>query len=69
MHFKAFNVPFREKGLHEALREPGRRGKKVDLSHHSASHHSPSRKVGEPGILPQEKAQGKLFSFKAAIWK
>lgn len=63
-------MPFREKGLHEALnRELGRKRKKVDLSHHSASHHSPSRKVGEPGILPPEKAQGKLFSFKPTIWK
>lgn len=50
-------------------RELGRRGKEVDLSYHSARHHSPSRKVGEPGILPQEKAQGKLLSFKPAIWK
>lgn len=63
-------MPFREKGLHEPLnRELGRRRKKVDLSYHSASHHNPSRKVGEPGILPREKAQRKLFSFKPAIWK
>lgn len=70
MHFKASNVSFREKGLYEALnRGLGRRGKELDLSYNSASQHSPSRKVGEPGILPLEKAQGKLFSFKPAIWK
>lgn len=71
MHFKASNVSFREKGLHEALSrgKAGKEGKKVDLSYHSARQQSPSRKVGEPGTVPPEKAQGKLLSCEAAIWK
>lgn len=66
MHFKASNVPFREQGFHESLK--GELGKKkiflkVGLFYHPESHHNHSRKLRQPGILPEDKPEGKLFCF------